>query len=145
MKDNTLVAIVNAVTVKIAFAAVLIIIPPFLINILCLNILVNSSYYLMMGKYLHKVLEGETIYSVSKKYGVPAYFILRENNVKDIWEGLRIIIPEVSGIKYIVQPFDTLQSISNIFTIDVELVKKHNGIEKVFIGQVIYIPYMEEN
>jgi len=98
-----------------------------------------------MAKSIHKVTEGETLYTIGKKYGVPPYIIGRENGVKEIKAGMRLIIPSPSGIKYIVKPLETIESIAEEFGYDSSLIKECNSIDKVFFGQIIYLPYKENS
>lgn len=97
-----------------------------------------------MAGRIHQVKEGETLYSLSRKYGVPSYIIGKENEIVEVRTGMRIIIPSPEGIKYTVRPFDTLESIAALYNIPVVRLSANNrDIAKVFLGQVIYIPYSD--
>lgn len=96
---------------------------------------------------IYKVKENDNLLSISKQFKIPAYIIARENGLDEVKVGMRILIPSVDGIKYIVKPYETMQMIADNFNVSVEDLSKHNkGINYVFMGQVIYIPinYEEE-
>ncbi|MGI6701090.1 MAG: LysM peptidoglycan-binding domain-containing protein [Christensenellales bacterium] len=94
-----------------------------------------------MATIIHKVSKGETLYTIGKKYKVPPYIIGRENGVKEIEAGMRLIIPAPMGVKYTVKPFDTVESIATAHNIDYDYLVSYIKTDKVFIGQVIYLPY----
>lgn len=95
-----------------------------------------------MGKLIHKVDRDDNWHSISRKYGVPAYIIAKENNLKKLRQGVRLIIPEPSGVRYVVKPFDNLERISKENEIDIDSLRaNNNGIQEVFVGQIIYLPY----
>ena len=95
----------------------------------------------MMANIIHKVKSDETLKSISRKYRVPSYLILLENKVKEIYIGMRLIIPSPDGIEYVVKPFESLDIIAEKFNIKVsELIEFNKGIQNVFLGQTIYIP-----
>jgi LysM repeat protein len=133
------VATVKEVTVNMAFAAFLMAVSSYL-SFICPHILLNTSYILIMEKVV-RVIEGDTAVKISKRYGVPAYIILKYNGVNEIREGMRLIIPEPRGEKYVVKPLDTLGSIARAYGVsEQKLVENNNGINSVFLGQIIYIP-----
>ena len=88
-----------------------------------------------------RVKAGDTLHKIAKLAGVPAYIITRYNGVTEIREGMRLIIPEPKGNKYVVKPLDTLGSIAEAHGVSERKLKENNnGIESVFLGQIIYIP-----
>lgn len=88
-----------------------------------------------------RVGAGDTLIKIAKRYGVPAYLILKYNDITQIREGMRLLIPEPKGIKYVVRPLDTLENIATLYRVSVEkLGENNNGLKDVFLGQIIYIP-----
>lgn len=98
----------------------------------------------MMGNLIHRVEYKDTLYTIGRKYGVPPYIIARENDISEIKVGMRLIIPSVKGIKYVVKPYETLEQIAIEQSIDIQELREINmGIDQVFLGQIIYLPYKE--
>jgi LysM repeat protein len=104
---------------------------------------IKNHIYLKMG-VLYQVKEGDTLFKVAKKYNVPAYIIGRENGVKEIKAGMRLIIPSPSGIRYVVKPFETIESIAKDYFINPDFLKEFNKLDRVFFGQVIFLPFKQD-
>ena len=113
------------------------------------------------GRMIHRVMKKETLYGISKKYGVDINDLLAENpGIElglDVGEELKIpqAIPNESIAlpsnepdprdsleTHIVSPGETLYSISKSFGYRVEeLIKLNPGAELgLIIGQVLYLP-----
>lgn len=91
------------------------------------------------------VLNGDTLYGISKQFGVSISDIKRQNNLKEnlIYPGEVLIIPSTgTTILYIVKKGDTLYSISNRYDVSVESIKSLNNINNnsLSIGQSLFIP-----
>lgn len=103
----------------------------------------NSSY--------HTVLQGETLYSISKLYGVTVEDIKELNklngNTLSVGQKLKITGKQVSGEtpslarSHIVKEGDTLYSVSRIYNVKVEDIKKWNNLasDSLSIGQILVI------
>lgn len=94
-------------------------------------------------KKIYVVKDGENLLSISAKFGVSPMEILTKNKISEhnIQLGTVLVIDKVDGQRYIVKPFDSLESISEKFNKSVEDIKNFNNIKQVFLGEVIYIPY----
>lgn len=109
--------------------------------------------------YVHNVKKGETIYSLTKVYGISEDELARTNpELSDgLKEGQVLQIPEnpagqstqqkvvqdINGmIKHEVQRKETLSSISRQYNISVDAIKKANPTidDNIKKGQIIYIP-----
>ncbi|MCI8728488.1 MAG: LysM peptidoglycan-binding domain-containing protein [Clostridia bacterium] len=79
---------------------------------------------------------------IAKEFGVDRDEILTLNNIdiKDVKEGMKLIVEEKLPIKYCVRPFDTAEKIAKQFGVSQEKLLKFNGIKEVFLGEIIYIP-----
>ena len=101
-----------------------------------------------MQKYT--VQKGDTIYGISKQFGVPVEDIKRENNLVtdtiSIGQVLKIPTVETTSL-YVVKSGDTLYQIANKYgTTVLELMSVNNLKSTVLsIGQQLRIPMNEEN
>ena len=91
----------------------------------------------------HKVEKGETLFSISQKYGVAVTTLQQANGLTSdrIVEGQTLQISS-SVQSYNVSIGETLYSISRKFGTSVESLKKENKLEKdtIFAGQPLRIP-----
>ncbi|MEG2456688.1 MAG: LysM peptidoglycan-binding domain-containing protein, partial [Clostridia bacterium] len=85
------------------------------------------------------VKKDETADSIARKYNTTVRAIFKHNNPQ-FFEGERLIIETEYGFRYIVMPFDTLESIAKKHNISTECLAQNNQISKVFLGQTIIIP-----
>jgi len=106
--------------------------------------------------FYHKVAKGETLYSISKKYGIPIQELKKINNLKStklkvgqtikIYQNLEKVAKkpeEKEFIFYEVKEGDTLYTISLRHNVSIDLIKDLNGIKDnvIFVGQKLKIPY----
>lgn len=112
----------------------------------------------LSAQNIHEVQKGETLYALSKKYGIEISTIISKNPHAEygLKEGMKIVIDEsvlrdsetrVGGekIKYIehkIRPFETFYSLKNKYELDREDILKLNPeLETSFrAGEVIKIP-----
>ena len=85
---------------------------------------------------IHKVKDGEQIDELSLIYNTPKNLILSYNKIEEIRNGDYIIIPKFCGTVYKVQPFDTIDKISQKFNISADEILIKNKITQIF-------PFME--
>ena len=94
-----------------------------------------------MKRVMIRVDSAMTLESLAEKYHTTVVAIKRLNNLhSDIFVGMRLIIDENQGENYTVQPFDTLESIARKFSVSRQKIEELNGLDRVFIGQKIFIP-----
>ncbi|MDE5655029.1 MAG: LysM peptidoglycan-binding domain-containing protein [Clostridia bacterium] len=94
-----------------------------------------------MKKAMIRVDSGTTLDGLAEKYHTTPLAIKKLNNLNtDLFVGMRLIVEENQGEYYTVQPFDTLESIVSKFGANLQRTKDLNGLERVFIGQKIFIP-----
>lgn len=125
----------------------------------------SNSIQFIDGKeyYLHAVLQGQTLYSISRAYGVPAEAIIQEN--PDLEDGLRydqiIRIPVIEQkektpreikshaprpdgeyIEHEVNPQETLFGLSQQYGVPIETILYYNPAARggLMIGQLLRIP-----
>ena len=118
-------------------------------------VLSTSAIY---AQNIHEVQKGETLYALSKKYGIEISSIISNNPQAEygLKEGMKVVIDEsvlqdsetrMDGekIKYIehkIRPFETFYSLKNKYELDREdLLKLNPELESSFrAGEVIKIP-----
>ena len=94
-----------------------------------------------MKRVMVRIDNSVTLESLAEKYHTTPAAIARLNNLHtDVFVGMRLIVEENQGEYYTVQPFDTLESIARKFDANLQRIKDLNGLERVFIGQKIFIP-----
>ena len=96
------------------------------------------------GTITYLVKKGDTLYSISRRYGVPIEDIISLNNLNSTILSINqeLLIPTgINQIDYIVEKGDTLWSISRKFNTTVNEIKKLNNLESdlLTIGQNLII------
>lgn len=97
------------------------------------------------------IVQGDTLYSITREYNVPLPLILRLNPFVDIYNlqvGDEICIPVVEGFsndtvfEYEVEEGDTLQSIIDKFNLDLQDIAKNNDLNQIMLqeGSKLKIP-----
>ena len=91
------------------------------------------------------VLEGDTLYGISKQFGVSIEEIIKQNNIVDnlIYPGEALIIPsKATTILYTVKKGDTLYSISKKYNVNIIDIKRLNNLnsDNLSIGSNLFIP-----
>lgn len=103
---------------------------------------------------MYIIKEGDTLYSISRFFGIPLILILKVNPYVDIYNlqiGDEICIPTINTIpvkdmdEYIIRDGDTLETVLTRFGIDVnEFLKLNNSdVMQLRSGTVIKIPKLE--
>jgi murein DD-endopeptidase MepM/ murein hydrolase activator NlpD len=93
--------------------------------------------------FTHIVSKGETIWGISRLYGVSMDTIFGSNELTSydlIKPGMVLKIPNKDGILYEVKKGDTVDEIAKRYKIDKEKIVKANGMKNLYVGQVIFIP-----
>jgi N-acetylmuramoyl-L-alanine amidase len=104
---------------------------------------------------VHKVKEKETLWSISKRYGIPIEELMRVNNLKspkDLKVGQLLYIGRIHQKKedknlfYVVKKGDTLKSIAQLFSTSPERLIQINKLNfpTLKIGQILQLPAKEE-
>ena len=95
----------------------------------------------VLEKYLTyevvKIKEKTTVQDYSRKENIPLDNIICESQDLDV--GDIIILKNIDKHLHIVLPLETLSSIAKKYNVSEEDIKSFNHIEKVFIGQHLYI------
>ncbi len=93
-----------------------------------------------MKKIFYRVNEGETLFSVCEKLGVPPVVVIKENNLKqEVAAGDILYIEQGDYYIYKVTPFDTAKSIAQKFNISEEKLLSDNSVSYVFYGLSVII------
>ena len=94
-----------------------------------------------MKRIMVRIDGDSSLEDLAEKYHTTVTAIKRLNNLHtDIFVGMRLIVEENQGAYYTVQPFDTLESVAKKFGVNAQRITDLNGVERVFIGQRIFIP-----
>ena len=107
------------------------------------------------GSTTYQVQPGDTWYSISSRFGVPVNELAAANGMspyQNLWVGQVLVIPyhypgpgpvPGPGAVYVVQPRDTMYSISRRFGVPLEELALLNGIvdyNRIWVGQKLIIP-----
>jgi spore germination protein len=103
------------------------------------------------GKRIHVVKRGDTLYSISRYYGVPMKAIKQANrivNPNKIYVGQRLVIPKKkppkpAGFWYTVKRGDTLSAIAWRFGVPIWSIVAANNLHNpnyIYTGQKLWIP-----
>lgn len=102
------------------------------------------------GSIEYVVQEGDTLFSIARRFGVDMAELARVNGITDpstIYVGQRLIIPGGQATParqlYYVQPGDTLTSIAQRFGVSLQALMEANNItnpDEIYAGQVLRIP-----
>ena len=116
-----------------------------------LEIVTNSNNpQTNVGEIIYTIKRGDTLWGISKKYGVSIQNLINWNNIKNpnlIYTGNTLKIYTNYGnsnedIKYTIQRGDTLSQIALRFGTTVKRLAQINGIQNpnlIYAGQIIYI------
>jgi murein DD-endopeptidase MepM/ murein hydrolase activator NlpD len=90
------------------------------------------------------VRPGETLYAISRRYGVPVRSLIEANGLAPPYAlaaGRRLAVPQVR--LHTVQPGETLYSVSRLYGIDTTTLARSNALPPpymVFVGQSLVLP-----
>ena len=90
----------------------------------------------------YNVLNGDTLYSISKKFNVNPKLVSELNGLKEeeyIYPNQTLIIPKKGIEYYITKEDDTLKVISGIFNTSEEEIVKQNKTIYLLPGQMIFL------
>ncbi|MDE6474783.1 MAG: LysM peptidoglycan-binding domain-containing protein [Clostridia bacterium] len=94
-----------------------------------------------MKRVIVRIDDETSLEGLAEKYHTTVAAIKRLNNLHtDIFVGMRLVVEENQGEYYTVQPFDTLESIAKKFGSSAQKISELNGVERVFLGQRVFIP-----
>lgn len=98
---------------------------------------------------IHIVQRGETLYSISRRYGVTVQALMSYNNLRSttIYVGQRLLIPtggpgSGTSVTYVVQRGDTLFSLARRYGTTVDAIMRANRLTstQIYVGQRLTIP-----
>ena len=130
----------------------------FLRSFIICSILISVVLVFSSQTAFHEVQKGETLYSISRKYGISVGELCSENNLSTsavIKTGQKLKIPTQNSSEtkttqkvektdtYIVKKGDTLYGIAKKFGISVEtltILNKMSGSNTIKVGQVLTVP-----
>lgn len=83
------------------------------------------------------VVDGDTIWSISRRYGVPVRSIIDANKLKPpyrVASGTALVVPQVR--QHIVRPGETLYSISRLYGVDISTLARLNHLEAPYYAKL---------
>ncbi len=95
---------------------------------------------------VHEVKQDETLWQLTRMYGVDAASIAASNNISSATElqvGMKLVIPPVDGLIHKVRPGDTLESIAAFYQVPKEEILKYSAVPEadfLAIDQPLVIP-----
>ena len=109
------------------------------------DVLFNTiKNYLGLNNNKYKVVNGDTLYSIARRYNISVDKLKQINNLNNniIYIGQILNIPSSNNIEYIVKKNDTLYSISRKYNIDVKDIMNINNLKNtnLKINQKLIIP-----
>lgn len=108
----------------------------------------GGKYVAPLGSNYYTVKSGDSLWSISRKFGVSVDELKKVNNLSSnlLKIGQNLIIPgkknNTSSNEYVVKKGDTLYGIANKYNISVDNLKSYNNLstDSLSIGQIIKIP-----
>lgn len=108
----------------------------------------GGKYVAPLGSNYYTVKSGDSLWSISRKFGVTVNDLKKVNNLSSnlLSIGQNLIIPgkknNTSSNEYVVKKRDTLYGIANKYNVSVDNLKSYNNLstDSLSIGQIIKIP-----
>ena len=108
----------------------------------------GGKYVAPLGSNYYTVKSGDSLWSISRKFGVSVDELKKVNNLSSnlLSIGQNLIIPgkknNTSSNEYVVKKGDTLYGIANKYNVSVDNLKSYNNLstDSLSIGQIIKIP-----
>lgn len=96
----------------------------------------------------YQVKEGDTLSEISKAYNINVGTLISYNKIEDvrrIWVGAKLKIPDTDGLPYIVKKGDSLESIASDYRIPLNNILDANNLDSEVIseGDQLFIPGAE--
>lgn len=93
----------------------------------------------------YQVKEGDTLSEISKAYNIDVGTLISYNKIEDvrrIWVGANLKIPDTDGLPYIVRKGDSLESIATDHRIPLNNILDANNLdsEVISVGDQLFIP-----
>jgi len=113
----------------------------------------GGKYVAPLGSNYYTVKSGDSLWSISRKFGVTVNELKKVNNLSSnlLSIGQNLIIPgkknNTSSNEYVVKKGDTLYGIANKYNVSVDNLKSYNNLstDSLSIGQKIKIPDSKVN
>lgn len=113
----------------------------------------GGKYVAPLGSNYYIVKSGDSLWSISRKFGVSVNELKKVNNLSSnlLSIGQNLIIPgkknNTSSNEYVVKKGDTLYGIANKYNVSVDNLKSYNNLstDSLSIGQTIKIPDNKAN
>lgn len=105
----------------------------------------ESAIISSVKSFDYQVKEGDTLSEISKQYKIDVGTLISYNNIKDvrrIWVGANLKIPDIDGLPYIVRNGDSLESIAEKHGVPLNNILDANNLDSEIIssGDQLFIP-----
>ncbi len=106
---------------------------------------IDASKFTSLSLVRHRLITGDTISGIAKKYGLNLDTVVSLNQIEDarrIPIGAVLKIPNQDGVLYSVRRGDSLSSIGKAFNVSMNAIADVNGLESSTIhpGQDVFVP-----
>jgi len=105
----------------------------------------ESAIISTVKSFDYQIKEGDTLSEISKHYKIDVGTLISYNRIEDvrrIWVGANIKIPDIDGLPYIVRNGDSLESIAEKHGIPLNNILDANNLDSeiISIGDRLFIP-----
>ena len=105
----------------------------------------ESAIISTVKSFDYQVKEGDTLSEISKQYKIDVGTLISYNNIEDvrrIWVGANLKIPDIDGLPYMVKNGDSLESIAKKHGIPLNNILDANNLDSEIIstGDQLFIP-----
>ena len=93
-----------------------------------------------MEKFFYRVQAGDCIYSISERFNVPLFTIVKLNRLKkEVCAGDLLYIESGEKRIYKVKPFENADFVAKKFNLDRQKLLNDNGVSYLFYGLTLLI------
>ncbi len=105
----------------------------------------ESSIISTVKSFDYQIKEGDTLSGISKQYKIDVGTLISYNNIQNvrrIWVGANLKIPDIDGMPYIVRNGDSLESIAEKHEIPLNNILDANNLDSeiISVGDQLFIP-----
>lgn len=105
----------------------------------------ESAIISTVKSFDYQVKDGDTLSDISKLYNIDVGTLISYNKIKDvrrIWVGINLKIPDIDGMPYVVRNGDSLESIAGKYGIPLNDILDANNLDSeiISVGDRLFIP-----
>jgi len=105
----------------------------------------ESAIISTVKSFDYQVKEGDTLSDISKLYNIDVGTLISYNKIEDvrrIWVGVNLKIPDIDGMPYVVRNGDSLESIAGKHSVPLNDILDANNLDSeiISVGDRLFIP-----